>query len=150
MVSAIALAFGLAMDATAVCAARAFSAKNPRELIILLVEDHADTAEAMSELLQALGHQVTVAGSVAGGLAAAERHAGRLDLVLSDLGLPDGSGVDLMQELHHRYGVRGIALSGYGMEEDVRRSLEAGFDRHLTKPINLQALQAAIQETARG
>jgi PAS domain S-box-containing protein len=121
-----------------------------RELTILLVEDHIDTAEAMSELLQALGHQVTVAGSVASGLAAAERHAGRLDLVLSDLGLPDGSGVDLMQELHHRYGVRGIALSGYGMEEDVRRSLEAGFDRHLTKPINLQALQAAIQETARG
>ena len=121
-----------------------------RELSILLVEDHADTAEAMSELLQALGHQVTVAGSVASGLAAAERQAGRLDLVLSDLGLPDGSGVDLMQELHQRYGVRGIALSGYGMEEDVRRSLEAGFDRHLTKPINLQALQAAIQETARG
>jgi len=121
-----------------------------RELRILLIEDHADTAEAMAELLRVLGHEVTVASSVAAGLAAAERHAGRLDLVLSDLGLPDGSGVDLMQELHERYGVRGIALSGYGMEEDVRRSLEAGFDRHLTKPINLQALEAAIQETARG
>jgi len=121
-----------------------------RELRILLIEDHADTAEAMAELLRVLGHEVTVAGSVAAGLAAAERHAGCLDLVLSDLGLPDGSGVDLMQELHERYGVRGIALSGYGMEEDIRRSLEAGFDRHLTKPINLQALQAAIQETARG
>jgi PAS domain S-box-containing protein len=123
---------------------------SPRELRILLIEDHADTAEAMAELLRVLGHEVTVADSVAAGRAAAERHAGRLDLVLSDLGLPDGSGVDLMQELHERYGVRGIALSGYGMEEDVRRSLEAGFDRHLTKPINLQSLQAAIQETARG
>jgi two-component system CheB/CheR fusion protein len=120
-----------------------------QQLRILLVEDHADTAEAMAELLGALGHEVTVAGSVASGLDVAERQAGRFDLVLSDLGLPDGSGLELMAKLHGRYGVRGIALSGYGMEEDVRKSLEAGFDRHLTKPINLQALQAAIQETAR-
>jgi two-component system CheB/CheR fusion protein len=118
-------------------------------LRILLVEDHADTAEAMAELLRDLGHEVTVAGSVASGLDAAERQGGRFDLVLSDLGLPDGSGLELMAKLHGRYGVRGIALSGYGMEEDVRKSLEAGFDRHLTKPINLQALQTAIQETAR-
>jgi two-component system CheB/CheR fusion protein len=117
------------------------------KLRILLVEDHDDTAEAMAELLRALGHEVTVAGSVATGLDAAERQDGRFDLVLSDLGLPDGSGLDLMAKLHGRYGVRGIALSGYGMEEDVRKSLEAGFERHLTKPINLQALQTAIQET---
>ncbi|HSU81644.1 MAG TPA: response regulator, partial [Thermoanaerobaculia bacterium] len=119
-------------------------------LHILLVEDHADTAEAMADLLREMGHQVTVAGSVAGGLEAAASQAGRLDLVLSDLGLPDGTGLDLMAELHGRYGVKGIALSGYGMEEDVRKSLEAGFDRHLTKPVNLQALQTAIQDAARG
>jgi PAS domain S-box-containing protein len=119
-------------------------------LRILLVEDHADTAEAMADLLREMGHQVTVAGSVAGGLAAAASHDGRIDLVLSDLGLPDGTGLDLMTELHGRYGVKGIALSGYGMEEDVRKSLEAGFDRHLTKPVNLQALQTAIQDAARG
>jgi len=118
-------------------------------LRILLVEDHVDTAEAMADLLREMGHQVTVAGSVAGGLEAAESQAGRLDLVLSDLGLPDGTGLDLMAELHGRYGVKGIALSGYGMEEDVRKSLEAGFGRHLTKPINLQALQTAIQDAAR-
>jgi two-component system CheB/CheR fusion protein len=119
------------------------------KLRILLVEDHVDTAEAMAELLRDMGHEITVAGSVAAGLAAAECQGGRFDLVLSDLGLPDGTGLDLMAELHRRYGVRGIALSGYGMEEDVRRSLEAGFERHLTKPINLQALQSAIQDTAR-
>ncbi|MFL6234437.1 MAG: ATP-binding protein [Thermoanaerobaculia bacterium] len=119
-------------------------------LHILLVEDHADTAEAMADLLREMGHQVTVAGSVAGGLAAAEGQAGRIDLVLSDLGLPDGTGLDLMAELHGRYGVKGIALSGYGMEEDVRKSLEAGFNRHLTKPVNLRALQTAIQDAARG
>jgi two-component system CheB/CheR fusion protein len=116
-------------------------------LHILLVEDHTDTAEAMAELLRDLGYEVTVAGTVASGLAAAARLDGRIDLVLSDLGLPDGTGLELMAEIHQRYGVKGIALSGYGMEEDVRRSLEAGFDRHLTKPINLQALQTAIQKT---
>jgi len=119
-------------------------------LRILLVEDHVDTAEAMADLLREMGHQVTVAGSVAGGLDAAEGLAGRIDMVLSDLGLPDGTGLDLMATLHGRYGVKGIALSGYGMEEDVRKSLEAGFDRHLTKPVNLQALQTAIQDAARG
>ncbi|HET9212441.1 MAG TPA: ATP-binding protein [Thermoanaerobaculia bacterium] len=119
-------------------------------LNILLVEDHEDTAEAMADLLREMGHQVTVAGSVADGLAAAASQDGRIDLVLSDLGLPDGTGLDLMAELHGRYGVKGIALSGYGMEEDVRKSLEAGFDRHLTKPVNLRALQTAIQDAARG
>ncbi len=113
---------------------------------ILLVEDHSDTADAMADLLRSMGYQVSVADSVAAGLSAAEHLAGRIDLVLSDLGLPDGSGLDLMRELHDRYSVRGIALSGYGMEEDVRKSLSAGFDRHLTKPVNLQALQTAIQE----
>ncbi|HYO13989.1 MAG TPA: MASE1 domain-containing protein [Thermoanaerobaculia bacterium] len=121
-----------------------------RSLTILLVEDHADTAEAMADLLGLLGHQVITAGSVAAGLAAAERAwtNGGLDLVVSDLGLPDGSGVDLMRELSGRYGVPGIALSGYGMEEDIRQSLEAGFSRHLTKPVNPQSLKAALQEVA--
>jgi len=100
----------------------------------------------MADLLRSMGYEVSVASSVAAGLTTAEHLAGRIDLVLSDLGLPDGSGLDLMRELHRRYSIRGIALSGYGMEEDVRKSLSAGFDRHLTKPVNLQALQTAIQE----
>jgi PAS domain S-box-containing protein len=122
-----------------------------RELRLLLVEDHPDTAEAMADLLRALGHEVRVAGCVAAGLAlaeAAQASGDRIDLVISDLGLPDGTGMDLMRELGRRYGLRGIALSGYGTEEDVRRSLEAGFARHLTKPVNFQALEAVIHETA--
>jgi two-component system CheB/CheR fusion protein len=118
-------------------------------LHILLVEDHLDTAEAMAELLRELGHRVTVAGSVQTALAAfAAAHDEKgheIDLVISDLGLPDGSGCDLMRALSG--GPRGIALSGYGMEEDVRMSLEAGFERHLTKPIDLRSLQTAIRET---
>ncbi|HVG07683.1 MAG TPA: ATP-binding protein [Thermoanaerobaculia bacterium] len=122
-----------------------------RPLRLLLVEDHPDTAEAMAELLRALGHEVRVAMCVAAGLeaAAAEMGSGAgIDLVISDLGLPDGTGMDLMRQLVSRYGLRGIALSGYGTEDDVRRSLEAGFSRHLTKPVNFKALEAVIHETA--
>lgn len=124
------------------------AARADRPLRILLVEDHADTAEAMADLLEGQGHQVTVAGSVSQGLAAAEALGGAegIDLLLSDLGLPDGSGHDLMRELVRRYGIRGIALSGYGMEEDIRKSMEAGFEKHLTKPVSLQALRSALQE----
>ena len=118
-------------------------------LRILLVEDHADTAEAMAELLSILGHQVTVAGDVATGRAAAEEAltGPGLDLVISDIGLPDGTGFDLMRELSGRYdGLRGIALSGYGTEEDIRKSREAGFLRHLTKPIDLGRLREVLRD----
>ncbi len=130
-------------------------ARDDKPLRLLLVEDHSDTAAAMAELLRCLGHDVTVAHSVAEGLATADEIQSRapsgtagIDLVLSDLGLPDASGLDLMRELAQRYGLRGIALSGYGMEEDLRRSREAGFTRHLTKPVDLESLRAAIQQVA--
>ncbi len=117
-----------------------------RNLRILLVEDHPDTADALAELLRTRGHVVRIATTVAQALAAAGEE--RFDLVLSDLGLPDGSGQDLMRQLSHRYQLRGIALSGYGMEDDIRRSRDAGFHCHLTKPVNLQALETAIQQVA--
>jgi signal transduction histidine kinase/ActR/RegA family two-component response regulator len=128
--------------------------KREKPLRILLVEDHPDTAEAMADLLRATGHQVLVASGVMEGLALADatlqgrRRDDRIDLVLSDIGLPDGSGLDLMSELSHRYGLRGIALTGYGMEDDVARSREAGFSRHLTKPVNLEQLETAIRQVA--
>jgi len=119
-----------------------------QNLNILLVEDHSDTAEAMSDLLSLMGHRVTTANSVGEALSTV-RAADGFDLVISDLGLPDGSGLDLMRELSGRHGLRGIALSGYGMEEDVRQSLEAGFRKHLTKPVSLPLLEAALQDAAR-
>lgn len=124
-----------------------------RGLRILLVEDHPDTAAVMADLLGGFGHQVTVAGGVAAALAAVADLAngdGRpaLDLVISDLGLPDGNGQELMRELSRRYGLKGIALSGYGMEEDRSKSLQAGFSRHLTKPIHPSALRDVIREVA--
>jgi two-component system, chemotaxis family, CheB/CheR fusion protein len=122
-----------------------------RRLHLLLVEDHRDTAEAMAALLGSSGYRVSVAGSVAAALEVAEEavEAHPIDLVVSDLGLPDGSGHDLMRDLRRRWGLSGIVLSGYGMEEDVRHSREAGFARHLVKPVTLQTLKSAIEEVAR-
>jgi signal transduction histidine kinase len=118
------------------------------DLRILLVEDHADTARTMTLLLRSMGYRVTTAGSVASALEAAASE--KFDLLISDVGLPDGTGLDLMQQLQSRGPMRGIVLSGFGMEEDVRRSLEAGFSVHLTKPIDLQRLEAAIERVTPG
>ncbi|HEX2223621.1 MAG TPA: ATP-binding protein [Thermoanaerobaculia bacterium] len=121
---------------------------------ILLVDDHLDTLEIMALLLRNSSFEVHEAGDVRSALAIAASLAADagdtggeppFDLVVSDLGLPDGSGLDLMQELRDRYGLQGIALSGYGMQEDVRKSREAGFVEHLVKPVTFQTLQAAIE-----
>ncbi|MFL6290566.1 MAG: ATP-binding protein [Thermoanaerobaculia bacterium] len=136
------------LDETIVTFPRESEPRLDRGLRLLLVEDHADTAAAMADLLGTLGHEVTVAGSVAGAREAAQGRELELDLVISDLGLPDGSGLDLMPELA-AHGLRGIALSGYGMDEDIQRSREAGFTSHLTKPVTLQMLQEAILQATR-
>ncbi len=130
------------------------SGAGERPLRILLVEDHVDTAEALADLLRDRGYSATVAHSLAEAREAVTGQdgmpeTGGFDLVVSDLGLPDGSGLDLMRELSGRFGLRGIALSGYGMEEDVRKSRDAGFSLHLTKPVGLQALEEAIHRVTR-
>jgi PAS domain S-box-containing protein len=126
----------------AATAAAAVAAKRERRRI-LLVEDHEDTAMIMSSVLRHQGHVVRRAASVAGALQAAQ--AEPFDLVISDIGLPDGSGLDLMRQLRLRQPVRGIALSGFGMEDDVRRSRDAGFDEHLTKPVSLEVLESTLK-----
>ena len=118
------------------------AAAGPEIRRVLLVEDHADTLAATREALAGLSCHVVAATSVEEALQAAQ--AAPFDLVISDLGLPDGSGLDLMRILRERYGLSGIAVSGYGMEEDLRRSLEAGFVDHLVKPITFQRLEKAI------
>ena len=70
------------------------------------------------------------------------------DLLISDIGLPDGSGVELMQKIREISPLPGIALSGFGMQHDIERSKEAGFLEHLTKPINFAQLQAVITRCA--
>jgi CheY-like chemotaxis protein len=117
-----------------------------RRLRLLLVEDHPDTSRVMTRLLRSLDHDVHAVGDVRAALRTAERQ--RFDLVISDIGLPDGSGLELMRQLRERYQLKGIALSGYGREDDMRRSREAGFDAHVTKPIDFDSLAAAIADVA--
>jgi two-component system CheB/CheR fusion protein len=114
-----------------------------KPLRLLLVEDHADTARMMSRVLKHEGHSVQWASDMADGLRMAATHP--FDLLLCDLGLPDGTGWDLMHTL--RAGgskLPGIVLSGYGQDQDLQRSRNAGFQAHLTKPVNLQVLREAI------
>jgi two-component system, chemotaxis family, CheB/CheR fusion protein len=108
---------------------------------ILLVEDHADTAETFSELLRMSGHEVRVATSMAAALAV---ELGEDDVVVSDIGLPDGSGLELVQRLRERQPVRAIALSGYGTEADKAAARAAGFSAHLTKPVAIEQILRAI------
>jgi PAS domain S-box-containing protein len=114
-----------------------------RALRILLVEDHQETARVMARILAGVGHAVTTADSVAAAISKAEQ-AG-FDLVISDLGLPDGSGLELMRGLRP---LPGIALTGYGLEADVKKAREAGFLAHLTKPIDARRLEAILDEVA--
>src|ERR1700756_4660755 len=103
-------------------------------LRILLVEDHDDTRHVFQAILGQKGHSVKGAATGEAALALASSNA--FDLVISDLGLPDISGTELMTILQERYSLRGVALSGDGMEEDIRKSKSAGFAYHLTKPVD--------------
>jgi two-component system CheB/CheR fusion protein len=119
------------------------AASSLRPCRILLVEDHADTALMMLRLLARRGYAVTLATTFAEATQAIESRT--FDLLLSDLGLPDGSGLDLMRAVASRSPkLPGIALSGYGMPDDARKSLDAGFLAHIPKPIAIERLWAAI------
>jgi signal transduction histidine kinase/CheY-like chemotaxis protein len=111
---------------------------------VLLVEDHDDTRCVLMRLLNSFGCSVTSAGTVREALSLADKAT--FDLLVSDIGLPDGSGLDVMRHFKARYPTKGIALSGFGHNEDLRRSREAGFELHLVKPVNLTTLQQAIEK----
>jgi PAS domain S-box-containing protein len=132
---------------------------SPPRRRILMVDDHADTRAAMKRLLERSGYHVTTADSVRGAIASSGDQP--IDILISDIGLPDGSGLEIMRHFRHRHGaagvdaqqgqqppppIRGIALSGFGMEEDIRRSREAGFEHHLTKPVTFDRLRAVLKQ----
>jgi CheY-like chemotaxis protein len=98
----------------------------------------------LSRLLTRCGHKVTSTDHVESALKLLESK--RFDAVVSDIGLPDRSGYELMALAKQRHKLKGIALSGFGMEEDIRRSLAAGFDRHLTKPVDFRNLRMVLNE----
>jgi two-component system CheB/CheR fusion protein len=116
---------------------------NPHVGRILVVEDHLDTANVMARLLRSSGYMVKTAHSVAAALELVAIEP--FDVVVSDIGLPDATGYDLMAQIKERFDIKGIALSGYGTEEDMQRSRHAGFAEHVVKPVNMSQLEAVIQ-----
>lgn len=116
-------------------------------LRILLIEDHDDTRRVIERVLRVRGYVVTAVGGVAAALAAADQHT--FDLVISDIGLPDGDGYQLMASLRQKHRLTGIAISGFGFAEDIARSDKAGFSAHLTKPISVLALEQTIARLRR-
>ena len=119
-----------------------------RRPIILVVEDDAATAAALERILPRWGYDVRSACSLAAALSAVE--AGPFDLLLSDLVLPDGNGEDLCRQLQAGRHVPAIAVSGHSFPQDTERCKAAGFDRRLTKPVDLDLLFTAIQKTLDG
>ena len=115
---------------------------------VLVVDDHADTVDILARLLKKAGCAVTTAS----GLRDAQAHlnAGTFDVIVSDLGLPDGNGIDLMRQARQHHAIKGIALSGSDSPEERRKCEEAGFCEHLVKPVDMPKLLQAIQRTLNG
>jgi CheY-like chemotaxis protein len=115
-----------------------------RPLRLLVVEDHADSAELLAELLENNGHTVRIATTVHDAIAIANEQP--FDVVVSDVGLPDASGYELMQHLRTRFPIKGIAMTGSGRASDIEAGRAAGFSMHLTKPVTMSRLEQALQD----
>jgi PAS domain S-box-containing protein len=116
-------------------------------LRILFVDDNADTAFVLSKFLTASGYVVKTAGSAVAALELASKEP--FDIIVSDIGLPDVNGYELMKQIRAFYPIQGIAMSGYGMEDDLRKSREAGFSDHIVKPASLSQLERSIDRLRR-
>jgi CheY-like chemotaxis protein len=116
---------------------------------VLIVDDNRDAADALALLLQHTGHETFVAYDGAAAFSAAEAH--RPDVILLDIGLPGLSGHDVCRQMREQpWGqrIRMIALTGWGQEEDRRKSREAGFDGHLVKPVDIAAVLQQFQRAS--
>jgi signal transduction histidine kinase/ActR/RegA family two-component response regulator len=142
--------FSLAFPAAEAPAARPAmqEAANAGELSVLLVEDNPDARETMKALLEAFGHKVRATADGEAGIAAAL--ASPPDVALVDLGLPKADGFEVARRIRASGNGRTYlaAVTGYGAKEDRARSLDAGFDAHFTKPIELDALRRMLAEAA--
>jgi len=116
----------------------------PKPLRILLVEDHQDTRHTLSRLLTHFGHQVVTADNIQKALEILA--SGPIDVLLCDIGLPDGTGYEVISRAGEKRPNKAVAITGFGTEDDIRRSREAGFDLHLVKPIDLHELQTVLEK----
>jgi CheY-like chemotaxis protein len=111
---------------------------------VLLVEDHDSSRDVLARILSVRNIETVQAASAAEALDKAK--ANTFDFIISDIGLPDGSGYDLMSTLKQKYLLTGIALSGFGSENDIARAKDAGFVLHLTKPVQIRKLEEALEK----
>lgn len=127
------------------CAATAVAGHGPAGRLVLIVDDNADYADSLGDLLDTFGYRVKVFYD--GNAALQFARQDRPDAVLLDIGLPDMDGYEVARRLRTEYGLADtclIAISGYGTDEDRRRSREAGFDHHLVKPVDIDALRGLL------
>jgi CheY-like chemotaxis protein len=122
------------------------SYNSTRRLRILVVEDHRDTLQALSRLLSHFGHEISVADGAQDALNII--NSKEFDVVLCDIALPDGNGYDVIAQAKRKRPVKAVALTGFGTSEDVERGKEAGFDFHLTKPVDFHELRAVLGQIA--
>ena len=119
------------------------SALQPGQIRLLVVEDHLDTTRMLYLLLAGFGYAVKTAGDAATALELLAQES--FDMLICDIGLPDETGYELMKKISERTPLKGIAVTAYGTEEDVRKSRDAGFSEHFLKPVELSRLHEAIQ-----
>jgi CheY-like chemotaxis protein len=117
-----------------------------KSLRILIVEDHNDTLEALSRLLSHFGHEISVADRAENAINII--NSKEFDVLLCDIALPDGSGYDVIAAAKKKHPVKAVALTGFGGTEDVERGKKAGFDFHLTKPVDFHELRAVLGQIA--
>ena len=120
---------------------------NPgKRLRILVVEDHTDTLQALSRLLSHFGHEISLADTAQGALNTIESK--EFDVVLCDIALPDGNGYDVVAQAKRKRPVKAVALTGFSTTDDINRAQQAGFDFHLTKPVDFHELRAVLGQIA--
>ena len=117
-----------------------------KRLRILVVEDHSDTLEALSRLLNHFGHEISTADDARS--ARDMINAKEFDVILCDIALPDGTGYDLITEAKRKRPLKAVALSGFAARDDIERGRKAGFDFHLAKPVDFHELRSVLGQVA--
>ena len=125
---------------------RRASYNSEKSLRILVVEDHSDTLQALSRLLSHFGHEISLADRAQTALNIIDSK--EFDVVLCDIALPDGTGYEVIAEAKRKRPVKAVALTGFSATEDIERSKQAGFDFHLTKPVDFHELRAVLGQVA--
>lgn len=119
----------------------------PPRCRILVVEDHQESGEVLARLLSICGHEVDVATNFNSALDRAREQ--RYDVLVCDIGLPDGDGCELFKKVTAMYPVRGIAVTGYDSDKDVETCKAAGFSAHLTKPVMFEKVKSTLDNLCR-